>query len=75
MFAVDADQLSKFLETAGQHGVLIGQLAPQQGRAAAVHEPASRREVPGHLHLDRRHRRGAPQQDQDSGHGAAEHRW
>lgn len=53
-----------------QHGVRLAQLQPQQGRAAAVHEPATGGEEPGHLHLDRRHRGGAPQQDPDPGHRA-----
>lgn len=47
----------------GEHGVGIVQLQPEQGCAPTVHEPASGGEVPGHIHLDRRHWRGTSQQD------------
>lgn len=47
----------------GDNGVGVVQLPPQQGRAPTVHEPPAREQVPGHLHLDRRHWRGASQQD------------
>lgn len=53
--------------TAGDHDFHIHQLPSQQGGPAAVHQPASGGEMPGHIHLGGRHRRGAPQQDKDLG--------
>ena len=58
---------SPTLLPAGEHGISFTELPTQQGCAAAVHEPVSGTEVPGHLHLDRWYWRGAPQQNQNSG--------
>lgn len=58
----------------GEDGIGLNQLSPQQDCAPAVHEPAPGREVPGHLHLDWWLRRGAAQQDPNTGQWTKEYK-
>lgn len=53
------------------HGHL-GELPPEQSHQAHVHEAAAGGEGPGHVHLDRRHRRAPPLQNPHAGPRAQE---